>query len=273
MKSIIINEYRCDCGKLLFKGLLLDSHLEIKCKRCGKIKSLGGLYEGEIGSHDYSIVYDRDMKVVNASQTAAEYLGYSLNELLKLTAQSINPLLSKVVFDKTWKFSGENENYIHWQAYHRKKDGSRIKVNAKINVYEWKGKEYILFLFKLVENLKKNGEKILENEIRQFLCDFVIEIDWQGQIIYSNQEVSEILGYQPIEIFGTSIFDLIPKQNLQTTKEKISKVQKTGRSFRILDNSILHQNGKMIKIDSFFITILDQNQEVWGYRIFNWRKK
>lgn len=33
-------EYRCTCGKLLFKGTLLFSTLEIKCKRCGTIRRI-----------------------------------------------------------------------------------------------------------------------------------------------------------------------------------------------------------------------------------------
>ena len=36
-------EYRCpDCHKLLFKGLLIESEIEIKCKRCQGLKILKG---------------------------------------------------------------------------------------------------------------------------------------------------------------------------------------------------------------------------------------
>lgn len=40
MKSAPLNEYRCKCGRLLFKGALLTCKLEIKCKRCGGIKTI-----------------------------------------------------------------------------------------------------------------------------------------------------------------------------------------------------------------------------------------
>jgi len=36
--SKILIEYRCQCGKLLFKGLLIIGVIETKCKRCGQIK-------------------------------------------------------------------------------------------------------------------------------------------------------------------------------------------------------------------------------------------
>lgn len=35
-------EYRCPCGKLLFKGLLIDSTVEIKCKNCGNLTKITG---------------------------------------------------------------------------------------------------------------------------------------------------------------------------------------------------------------------------------------
>jgi hypothetical protein len=41
MESVDLNEHRCSCGRLLFKGALKDCTIEIKCRRCGKIKTIG----------------------------------------------------------------------------------------------------------------------------------------------------------------------------------------------------------------------------------------
>lgn len=35
--SNALTEYRCTCGKLLCKGRLFLSSVEIKCKRCGQV--------------------------------------------------------------------------------------------------------------------------------------------------------------------------------------------------------------------------------------------
>ncbi|MFC1663056.1 Com family DNA-binding transcriptional regulator [Patescibacteria group bacterium] len=38
------HEFRCQgCNKLLFKAILIDSEVEVKCKRCGRMN----LYKGE----------------------------------------------------------------------------------------------------------------------------------------------------------------------------------------------------------------------------------
>ncbi len=44
---MVLNDQRCTCGKLLFKGNF-SGQIEIKCLRCGQIKSFSGLEE--IGS-------------------------------------------------------------------------------------------------------------------------------------------------------------------------------------------------------------------------------
>lgn len=38
------NEYRCkNCKKLFFKGILVDSEVEVKCKRCDNVQVLKGI--------------------------------------------------------------------------------------------------------------------------------------------------------------------------------------------------------------------------------------
>ncbi|HEY4488915.1 MAG TPA: hypothetical protein VJA87_00300 [Candidatus Paceibacterota bacterium] len=41
MSSSLLTEYRCACGKLLFKGLLYQSIVEVKCRRCGEVITRG----------------------------------------------------------------------------------------------------------------------------------------------------------------------------------------------------------------------------------------
>jgi len=38
-----LQEYRCaSCKKLLFKGVIAESIIEIKCKRCGEVNEIRG---------------------------------------------------------------------------------------------------------------------------------------------------------------------------------------------------------------------------------------
>lgn len=39
MSSRLLVEYRCTCGKLLFKGLLCEGCVQVKCRRCGALQN------------------------------------------------------------------------------------------------------------------------------------------------------------------------------------------------------------------------------------------
>ena len=59
MDNNFLNEYRCNCGKLLFKGDLKKCRVEIKCKRCSQIKVFD-FYAKEGNSELYRCGVDKD---------------------------------------------------------------------------------------------------------------------------------------------------------------------------------------------------------------------
>lgn len=38
-----LDEYRCKCGKLLFKAILINGIIELKCKRCQNVQTFTAL--------------------------------------------------------------------------------------------------------------------------------------------------------------------------------------------------------------------------------------
>ena len=52
-KIKMLNEYRCDCGKLLFRGILSFSVIEIKYKMCNKIHLF---YDNKIVNEFFSLI-------------------------------------------------------------------------------------------------------------------------------------------------------------------------------------------------------------------------
>lgn len=46
---MLFHEYRCStCDKLLFKGLLVDSEVEVKCRGCGTIVTFHGAQKEQL---------------------------------------------------------------------------------------------------------------------------------------------------------------------------------------------------------------------------------
>lgn len=66
LRSLI--EYRCACGKLLFKGLMLVSVVEIKCKRCGETRTFRDNMQG---IRSFMLIVDGGGRVVDACEGVA----------------------------------------------------------------------------------------------------------------------------------------------------------------------------------------------------------
>jgi PAS domain S-box-containing protein len=89
MEPAFLNEYRCDCGRLLFKGVLLRCKVEIKCKRCGKIKSI--VFEEEklkdknlctLDPCHFLSEIDSKGKFLSVNSKMAKELGYTAKEMI-----------------------------------------------------------------------------------------------------------------------------------------------------------------------------------------------
>jgi phage FluMu protein Com len=97
-----LTEYRCACGKLLFRGLLLLSVVEVKCKRCGTLKlfrdpSFANASAGREFSLgvpvSFVLTIREDGRVYDACKTAEYVLAYPRETLLKMSIDELCPRL------------------------------------------------------------------------------------------------------------------------------------------------------------------------------------
>ncbi len=85
-----LKEYRCVCGKLLFKGTLLFSVIEVKCKRCGMLKIFG---EKEVDKLTSFILLINEKGMVENVCHAAEALGLEREYCIGKAVTEVYPML------------------------------------------------------------------------------------------------------------------------------------------------------------------------------------
>ena len=86
---MLLTEYRCTCGKLLFKGLLCQCVVELKCRRCGSITTWG-LAE----AISYALVEsDADARMIEASGDTEGVLGCDRDSLLGRPITELFPFI------------------------------------------------------------------------------------------------------------------------------------------------------------------------------------
>lgn len=83
MCASLLQQYRCNCGKLLFKAANLSGRIEIKCKRCGIITAIDNAHFEDIRDHyDGVAQITVDGVYTRVSATMSSLLGYVEHDML-----------------------------------------------------------------------------------------------------------------------------------------------------------------------------------------------
>ncbi|MDD5098751.1 MAG: hypothetical protein PHP35_00155 [Candidatus Colwellbacteria bacterium] len=98
MEPISLKEYRCVCGKLLFKGLLSASVVEIKCKRCARIMVFKDA-EPPSTPASFTLTINQEGVIIDACRGAEVVLCYSRKELIGMPVSAVCPAINEPVND------------------------------------------------------------------------------------------------------------------------------------------------------------------------------
>ncbi|MFH1428150.1 MAG: PAS domain S-box protein [Candidatus Margulisiibacteriota bacterium] len=209
-------------------------------------------------------------KLYMGNQAMLAMLGYSLEEMRKLTVFDIHPPEEhKVILDR-------HENHIDEPSLLEnipviKKDGSIFYADIVSGPIVLRKKTFLLSFFRDVTS-RKNAEEALRHSEEKFrtlvevTSDWVWAIDANGKYVYSSPKVKELLGYEPEEIIGKSPFDYMPPEE----KERISKIFhniiEAKESFTELENINIHKDGHHVVIETNGVPVFDAKNNLIGYR-------
>lgn len=84
------SEYRCRCGKLLFKGIIILSTIEVKCKRCGNTETFS--HEERTAPVSFTVTLDGGGIIVDACR-AVLCVGWERQALIGNHFSVLFPLL------------------------------------------------------------------------------------------------------------------------------------------------------------------------------------
>ena len=121
------------------------------------------------------------------------------------------------------------------------------------------------------------GRKIAEDELQaseirfrqiaENACDMVWEVDASGMYTYCSSVVKHILGYSASELIGHKHFyDLFPLDEKEALKTAVMTAFQRMEPIRGFVNPCIHQNGKIIFIETSGVPILSENGKLIGYR-------
>ncbi len=111
---------------------------------------------------------DRNARILDINDYACQYLGYTREELCRMSIPDINPNIDLKVWDHLWEaMQTKGSNTI--ETTHRSKNGTIIPVEVTANSIEFEGREFAVSFGKDISERKKAEEErlILEAQLLQ----------------------------------------------------------------------------------------------------------
>lgn len=151
MDTLFLEEFRCDCGKLLLKGIFLGGTLEVKCSRCGSMNRIGTL-KSLSGSTNYILIINNRGIITNLSDSVSNILGYSSTELIGQPFNIVNPAVSLKMEEKYFS-QLSSKDHLHFNTAHQTKNGQKVPVEVTLRLYHSLSKNnYLLLSAKVKKN-------------------------------------------------------------------------------------------------------------------------
>ena len=153
---------------------------------------------------------DIDANIFYANQRACKVLGYTMEEMLKLTVYDIDPECTPEIYNSVWDsaHSGELESI---ERMHRKKDGTFFPVDISVNNSVFEGFAYSCTFSRDISERKAAERQLLFNQFAiDNAGDSIFITDSTGNIVYANRTACESLGYTREELTSMNVRKIVP---------------------------------------------------------------
>ena len=225
------SEWRCDCGKLLFKGVFLIGVIEVKCTRCKRIVYLQECESFTTSEPSFMLILSTTGEILSASDGVRDTLGYPPEECTGNNMQQYVTRNTKVVMGfwlkKIEKLAMNSNPHLFFPLKIRHKDGSWVAFTIFAQCIGHQDKQFIFAVAeKGGEALRRYEARLKQDKItdqhKQYTAwDFAIDL--QGNVIECSPLNS--FGIKPSLALKKTIFELFGAQSDFGKHEVIARLE------------------------------------------------
>ena len=213
-------------------------------------------------SSEILIVELKTYHILYANHAALQKLGYSKDELFKLTILDINRTVSLEDFRGFKKKVRQIGSVLNRTVY-TKKGGEQYPVQTYAEFGKYHNKEaVIIFNIDISHLIEIEKKQIQQARILEQIHDAVISTDLKGKIIHWNHGATEMLGYTSHEMLGKTMNSLYATEDLQKA-QWIKRQTLLYGSFQDQIQNIT-KSGKLIHTDVSASLLKDENYKIIG---------
>lgn len=231
---------------------------------------------------DCVIVHDLQGKIIYWNKGAEDIYGYLEEEIIGRNIKKLYLNTDKGQFTQNLKEIMESGEYNgEWEG--KRKDGSKVYVDIRETAMHNLDGE-IIGVIGVSKDItgRKEAEKALRDSEKQFrmitdnMVDMVSQTDINGVIQYVSPSGKTLLGYEPEELMGKTIFDHVHPDDLDKVKKNFTMAfirMEPGR----MEVRFRHADGHYVWLEIVGNLLFDEKHSikgaVFGGRDINERKK
>jgi two-component system, cell cycle sensor histidine kinase and response regulator CckA len=225
------------------------------------------------GNSQFGLYLIQEDRFLYANPKMAEIFGYAQPELVALPSmyslvlEVDHPLIKENMSACAPDHSSPNRFSFRGQ----KKDGSVIDVEVHSSATTYHGRAAILGTLLDVTNVRKIARIQRSNDDRfrsltEKISDWIWETDDLWQFTYTNPKIRGMLGYEPEEVIGKSLFAFLHKSCVVEVSKTLQHYRSAQSACEQIEMSCLHRTHYIVVLESSCVPILGLNGEFCGFR-------
>lgn len=171
-------------------------------------------------------VHDEKGRIHDVNQTGYERLGYTRQEMLKLTAADVDldhPTMD--IIQQTISPALE-KGPLTIESRHGTKDGRVIHVELQMSAFDHQGGKVFVTIARDITQRKQMEQALKENEERldaifNTVNAGILQVNPEGKIIFTNQRMEELFGYSMTSLVGSRYTHLVHDTESNSANRKM----------------------------------------------------
>ena len=211
------------------------------------------------------VLNDAGIKYVN--KKAEELTGYSENELKSMNILDLIHIGYKSLLEQSLIDFKKHDSFSRIELKIRKKNGLD-------NWTEFWGEKIIInnnpiFIINAIDisERKEMEEALLDSErkfrkIVETSNEGICLVNSKGSLIFVNEKLAEIIGYDMQEIIGKSLFDFMDRESMEIAKERLKERKNDIKE--IYDFKFIKKSGEEVWTIISATPYFDDNKKIYG---------
>jgi two-component system cell cycle sensor histidine kinase/response regulator CckA len=231
----------------------LQGHIQLDQQLIQDLKSSIVRYHSSFNrSNDGIFIHDLDGRIMDVNKKALKLLGYKKSDILQLKIADLHLPEAREKSAEALEKIRETGS-IEFEIDFLKKSGHTFTAEVSASIFSIGQQKVVQGMVRDISERKKMEEALKASQrqlssIVRSVPDIIYRLDKDSQIIFISDSIRDY-GYQPDELLGKNIFELIHPEDREKAKYRVNERRTGERRTRSFEIRLQAKNRKYIPFD------------------------